>query len=96
MISWGYYGQLCWEYLFGQRSSIIYKIGFLLAIFLGSIVNPEIVINFSDALFLTMAFPNLIGVYLLASQVANDLADYWRRLQSGEMVPPAKTLTPLS
>ena len=85
MISGGYYGQLCWEYLFGKRSSILYKILFLLAIFLGSVANPTAVITFGDVLLLMMAFPNLIGVYLLASQVYQDLENYGERFKVGKI-----------
>lgn len=79
MTTWGYYGQLCWSYLFGEKSVILYQILFLLAIFLGSIINPQTVIEFSDALFITMAFPNLIGLYCLSPQVARELTNYWEK-----------------
>ncbi|MEB3278035.1 MAG: alanine/glycine:cation symporter family protein [Lyngbya sp.] len=80
MISWGYYGQLCWEYLLGSRTAIIYKLLFLLAIFMGSVANPTVVIQFSDAMYLTMALPNLLGMYFLAGQVSQDLKDYFNKL----------------
>jgi AGCS family alanine or glycine:cation symporter len=85
MISWGYYGERSWDYLFGERSLIIYKVLFLLAIFIGSIAAPGPVIDFSDGMLLAMAFPNLLGAYFLCGQVAADLKDYMRRLHSGQM-----------
>ncbi|MEC4892452.1 MAG: alanine/glycine:cation symporter family protein [Oscillatoria sp. PMC 1051.18] len=86
MISWSYYGERCWEYLFGENSLIIYKILFLLAIFIGAIVKPGPVIDFSDGMLLAMAFPNLFGAYFLSNQVARDLENYLQRLHSGEML----------
>jgi AGCS family alanine or glycine:cation symporter len=62
MISWGYYGERCWDYLFGDRSLLLYKILFLLTVFIGSIANPTSVIDFSDGMLLAMAFPNLLIV----------------------------------
>ncbi|MEL7038557.1 MAG: alanine/glycine:cation symporter family protein [Cyanobacteria bacterium J06592_8] len=81
MISWGYYGQLCWEYLLGSRTAIVYKLLFLLAIFIGSVVNPTAVIEFSDAIYLTIALPNILGMYFLAGQVSQDLQDYFQQLK---------------
>lgn len=83
-IAWGYYGELCWQYLLGERTAIIYKLLFLTAIFLGTIVNPQTVIQFSDAMYLTMSIPNLLGLYFLAPGVAADLQDYWERLRLGK------------
>ncbi|MGJ3250676.1 MAG: alanine/glycine:cation symporter family protein [Elainellaceae cyanobacterium] len=87
MISWGYYGERSWEYLFGERSLIVYKGLFLLAIFIGSIANPTAVIDFSDGMLLAMAFPNLLGAYFLSNQVALDLKNYMYRLNKGQMLP---------
>jgi len=87
MISWSYYGERCWEYLFGTGSLMVYKVLFSIAIFIGSVTKPTTVIDFSDAMLLAMAFPNLLGGYLLSGQVAADLKDYMRRLKSGEMTP---------
>jgi len=87
MISWGYYGQLCWNYLFGDSFGIVYKILLLLSIFFGSVASADAVIHFSDALFLTMSIPNLLGLYLLANQVKEDLHNYLSRLNSGAMKP---------
>lgn len=80
MIAWGYYGELCWQYLLGERWAIIYKLLFLTAIFLGAIVNPKSVIQFSDAMYLTMSIPNLLGLYFLAPGVAQDLTKYWQKV----------------
>jgi AGCS family alanine or glycine:cation symporter len=87
MISWGYYGERSWDYLFGERSLIVYKVLFLMAIFIGSIASPTAVIDFSDGMLLAMAFPNLLGAYFLSNQVALDLKNYMLRLRRGEMQP---------
>ncbi len=87
MISWGYYGERSWEYMFGDRSLIVYKVLLLLAIFIGSVANPVSVIDFSDGMLLAMAFPNLLGAYFLSGEVALDLKDYMRRLNTGQMLP---------
>jgi AGCS family alanine or glycine:cation symporter len=92
MISWGYYGERSWEYLFGERSLLVYKCLFLLAIFIGSVANPTAVIDFSDGMLLAMAFPNLLGAYFLSNEVALDLKSYMTRLSRGQMVPVGESV----
>ena len=83
MISWSYYGERCWAYLFGDQSSIIYKVIFLAFTFLGSIVQSTQILEFGDLMILGMAFPNILGVVLLSGKVRRDLVVYWQKLQSG-------------
>lgn len=85
MISWSYYGERAWDYLFGENTLIVYKILFLGCAFIGAVTNPAAVIDFSDAMFLSMAFPNMLGLYFLSNNVAGDLNHYLSRLKSGEM-----------
>lgn len=87
-VSWEYYGESCWSYLLGdvgEDSVLGYKILFLIAIFFGPIVPLGIVIDFSDSLFLAMAFPNILGIYFFSNGIAQDLQDYMQRLHQGEM-----------
>jgi AGCS family alanine or glycine:cation symporter len=84
LISWFYYGERCWCYLFGDRSSFWFKLLFLVFTFLGAIISATQVLQFGDLMILGMAFPNLIGVFLLSRQVKRDLDDYWRRYKTGE------------
>ncbi len=76
MISWSYYGERCWVWLFGDSSSIIYKVLFLLFTFLGSIITAKNILVFSDLMILGMAFPNILGLFLLSNKVKNDLVTY--------------------
>ena len=85
MISWSYYGERAWEYLFGNRVVLIYRIIFVFFVFLGSIITLRNVLNFTDMLILSMAFPNIIGGVILSPQIKACLQDYWGRLKSGEM-----------
>jgi AGCS family alanine or glycine:cation symporter len=80
MISWSYYGERCWVWLFGDRSSIIYKLLFLISCFLGSIITATNVLDFSDLMILGMAFPNILGMLLLSRVVRNELRDYEQKL----------------
>ncbi|MFH1268884.1 MAG: alanine/glycine:cation symporter family protein [Planctomycetota bacterium] len=79
MISWSYYGEQCWEHLFGRRSTIVFKGLFLVCIFVGAVANLGSVLGFSDLMILSMAFPNIAGAVLLSGKVRSALDDYWRR-----------------
>ena len=82
MISWSYYGERCWAYLFGDNASMSYKILFLTFTFLGSVITSQNVLDFGDLMILGMAFPNVLGVVLLSGKVRNDLTSYWSDLKS--------------
>jgi len=84
MISWSYYGERCWAYLFGDNASMSYKVLFLTFTFLGSIINSQNVLDFGDLMILGMAFPNVLGVAILSGGVRQDLVLYWTKLKAGE------------
>ena len=76
MISWSYYGERCWVWLFGDRSSTSYKILFLCFTFLGSVITAKNILTFSDLMILGMAFPNILGMLLLSGKVRKSLEEY--------------------
>ena len=84
MISWSYYGERCWCYLFGDRSTRVYQSLFLAFTFLGSIITAANVLDFGDLMILGMAFPNMLGVFLLSGKVKADLDAYWAKYKAGE------------
>jgi AGCS family alanine or glycine:cation symporter len=84
-ISWSYYGERCFVYLFGPKSSMFYKVLFLTFTFLGSIVSPQNILDFSDMLILSMAVPNLIGVFLMSGVIKRALNQYLEDLQNGKI-----------
>lgn len=69
ILGWSYYGAKAWEFLFGTRSTIIYKGIFVLFIMIGATMNLDLVWNISDAFNGLMAIPNLIGVLALSRTV---------------------------
>jgi len=90
MISWSYYGERCWTYLFGPRNSMIYKVGFVLCVVIGSVISLGSVLDFSDLMILGMAFPNIFGLVVLSSKVRRALDDYWSRYRAGDFDVPKK------
>ena len=92
IISWSYYGIQAWTYLFGTRSTIFFKIIYVTCTFLGCLASISLIIDFSDLMLLGMAFPNLLGCYILSNEVAADLKNYWERLKSGQMLTYAQIM----
>jgi AGCS family alanine or glycine:cation symporter len=90
MISWSYYGERCWTYLFGERASIAYRVMFLVFIVIASVASAANMLDFTDLLVLAMAFPNFLGLYLLSGKVKTMLADYQAKLKSGELAREVK------
>ncbi len=85
IISWSYYGERCWAYLFGDGSSMVYRLLAVLFVFLGSIITATNILNFGDMMIFSMAFPNILGVLLLSGKVRRALDDYWEKLRRGEL-----------
>ena len=63
----------------------LYKVIFLAFVVVGASASLGAVIDFSDMMILGMAFPNILGLYFLSSEVKADLKDYFKRLKSGEI-----------
>ena len=84
MISWYYYGDKGWKYLFGSSSIKIYQATYLGCVVLGSVASLGNVIDFSDMMILSCGFPNIIGCLFLISALKPKLNDYWTRYQAGE------------
>ena len=71
ILGWAYYGEKALEYLAGEKSIMIYRIIFTLAIYLGIIFSKGVWV-FSDIANGLMALPNLIGLLFLAKVVKSE------------------------
>ena len=90
MISWSYYGEQSWLFLFGRRSLIAYQVVFLGFTFGGVIFqDARVVLDFGDLMILGMSFPNIAGVLLLSGVVRAELDGYLARLRAGEFARSA-------
>ena len=78
MLSWSYYGLQSWKYLFGKgkTADLVYKILFCLFVVIGSAASLGSVIGFSDAMIFAMVFPNIIGLFILAPVVKEEVSKY--------------------
>lgn len=79
VIGWSYYGEKAWEFMFGNTSSVIYKMIYIICIILGSVMSLKTVWELSDIFNALMAVPNLIGVIGCSSTVFKITDSYIRR-----------------
>ncbi|MFP6669920.1 MAG: alanine:cation symporter family protein, partial [Pirellulaceae bacterium] len=73
------------EFLVGEQGILPYRILFVLFVILGPMVSLTTVIDFSDMMLFSMAFPNIIGLILLSGVLSKKAKDYVARLKSGEI-----------
>ena len=79
VIGWSYYGTKAMEYIFGTKSTIIYKVLFVGVIVIGATMELQLAWDISDTLNALMAIPNLIGVLLLSGMVIKITKNYTKR-----------------
>jgi len=84
MLAWAYYGTKAWTYIFGESKSKehIFSLIFCIFIVIGAAVKLDAILDFADALIFVMAIPNLIGLYIMAPEVKQDLKVYWMNAKS--------------
>ena len=86
ILGWCYYGERAVEYLRGRRWVMAYRIAFVIAIFLGSIVELSVVWNLADIMNALMAIPNLLSLLLLSGIIVHETRKYlWRNRLDRQM-----------
>ena len=88
VLGWSIYGSKAWEYLFGTKSTIGYKIFFVLLIVVGSLLTSSLAWDISDTFNGLMMIPNLIGVLALSPVVYKITRNYVHRNIKGERLEP--------
>ncbi|MCC7185512.1 MAG: sodium:alanine symporter family protein [Acidobacteria bacterium] len=77
LIGWCYYGEKCFEYIFGSAYTKVYRVLFVALIMVGAVVSVPLVWAVGTLLNGFMAFPNLIGLFLLIGVVKKITLDYF-------------------
>ena len=81
LISWSYYGQKAWNYIFGEgkKRTLFYQLFFLTFTVIGSVMNIKTIINLTDAMMLGMAVPTCLTMYFMAKELKTDLINYCKK-----------------
>lgn len=88
VLGWSYYGTKAWEFLFGTKATIIYKVVFVVFIVFGATMNLDLAWDISDTFNGLMALPNLIGVLVLSGTVIKITNNYVARIFKGSKEKP--------
>jgi AGCS family alanine or glycine:cation symporter len=86
LIGWSYYGVKGFDFIFGDLFEKVtgkriyaekfYQILFLMAIVVGTTTSLKAIIDFSDMLVLCMSVPNILGLYILAPVLKEEVRAY--------------------
>ncbi|MHA6806134.1 alanine/glycine:cation symporter family protein [Salinifilum ghardaiensis] len=87
MITWGYYGQRAWMYLFGRgaASKQVFNAIYCVFVVIGSAMTLTAVLDFADAVLFALALFNILGLYIMIPVVKEELNKYREKVRSGEV-----------
>ena len=69
ILGWAFYGEKCWEYLFGSKVEKPFRILWTISVFVGTVVSLDFAWLLADTLNALMAIPNLISLLVLTPVV---------------------------
>lgn len=76
LLGWSYYGEKSIEYIFKEKAVMPYRVIFTGVVFVGAVVELDLVWTFADVMNGLMAFPNLIGLLGLSRVVLEETKKY--------------------
>ena len=91
VLGWSHYGTKAFEYLFGTKASVGYKMAFVLVVVVGATMKLGLAWDLSDTFNGLMMIPNLIGVLSLSGTVAKITRNYTDRKFRGIDVKPMRS-----
>ena len=77
ILGWNYYGERCFEFLFGVRFIWLYRVVFVLMVLLGGFIELDMVWIIADIVNALMALPNLIALLVLSPVVIAETKKYF-------------------
>ena len=69
LIGWSYFGEKATEYLVGPKGIPLYKLAYILMIYLGAVVPMRLVWESTDLINALMVVPNVLALYRLRRQI---------------------------
>lgn len=76
ILGWSYYGERCFEFLFGVKKINLFRILFVAMVLLGSFLKLDVVWIIADIVNALMALPNLIALLALSPIVISETKLY--------------------
>lgn len=78
ILGWNYYGERCFEFLFGVRFIWLYRVVFVVMVLLGGFIELDMVWIIADIVNALMALPNLIALIVLSPVVISETRKYFK------------------
>ena len=94
VLGWSHYGSKAWEYLFGAKTTFIFRIIHVCTVIFGAVLTSSLAWDISDTFNGLMMIPNLIGVLVLAPLVVKITKNYLKRNKGKEDVEPMYNFDP--
>ena len=95
VLGWSHYGSKAFEYLFGTKLVVVYRIIFTAIVLAGSVIEAQLAWNISDTFNGLMMIPNLIGVLVLSPLVMKCTSNYVaRRIRKQTGITPMLSMFP--
>lgn len=71
VLGWAFYGEICLHFLFPRFKllSVAYRVLYVIVVFLGAVIQLDLVWSISELMNGLMAIPNLIGIVLLSGKI---------------------------
>ena len=88
VLGWSHYGSKAWEYLFGAKTTVIFRIIHVITIIFGAVLTSSLAWDISDTFNGLMMVPNLIGVLVLCPLVVKITKNYIDRAIKKKDVAP--------
>ena len=94
VLGWSHYGSKAWEYLFGAKTTYIFRIIHVCTVIFGAVLTSSLAWDISDTFNGLMMIPNLIGVVTLSPLVVKITVNYLKRNKAGENIEPMYNADP--
>lgn len=88
VLGWSHYGSKAWEYLFGAKTTIVFRIIHVCTIIFGAVLTSSLAWDISDTFNGLMMMPNLIGVLVMVPLVVKITKNYLDRKLKNKDVEP--------
>ena len=88
VLGWSHYGSKAWEYLFGAKTTVIFRIVHVCTIIFGAVLTSSLAWDISDTFNGLMMIPNLIGVLFMLPLVVKITNNYIDRKIKKKNVKP--------
>ncbi|MDQ0222974.1 alanine/glycine:cation symporter family protein [Streptococcus moroccensis] len=81
ILGWSYYGERCFEFIFGRKNIVVFRVLFVLMVGLGGFLELDLVWVLADICNALMVFPNLIAVLGLSPVIIAETKRYLDHLE---------------